>query len=59
MTKSMFLKYCDVCGKFRSPIELWNGSSTPDTNTTTTNENRWNKQLEHSINIHYKKQMLE
>ena len=39
------------CSIFRSPVELWNRWSTPATITTTSNENRWNKQFNHWINI--------
>ena len=45
------LKNSNNCSIFRSPVELWNRCSTPATITTTSNDNRWNKQFNHLINI--------
>ena len=44
--------YLDI---FRSPFELWNRWSTPVTITTTNNENRWHKKLNHWIDINMQK----
>ena len=52
MQKSMFLKYCDVLGHFS--ISNWIMESMFNTSyyiTTTNNENRWHKKLNHWIDI--------